>query len=199
MIKNLVLIVCFIALGSDLYTSEEKILFDVIRNEKVIGSLKATKIIKDSKTYYKSSTSINAKIIKEIRVNYKYDVIFDSESLEQSNVNITVNEKSHAKTITEWDDTNYQVIKNGKNEATITNVISYATVQLYFEEPKNITTCYSEQNGDFNTIIAMGNHIYKKVNASNNENLYYYKNGLLTKATIDGGLIQFEIIQKSKH
>ena len=199
MIKNLILIIFFITLGSDSHTSEEKIIFDVIRNEKVIGNLKATKSIKDSKTYYKSSTSINAKIIKEIRVNYKYDVIFDSESLKQSNVNITVNEKSHAKTITEWDNTNYQVIKNGKNEATITNAISYATVQLYFEEPKNITTCYSEQNGNFNTIIAMGDHVYKKVNASNNENLYYYKNGLLTKATIDAGLIQFEIIRKSNH
>ncbi|QCE43473.1 hypothetical protein E9099_03205 [Psychroserpens sp. NJDZ02] len=197
--KNLVVIIFFITLGSDFNTSEEKILFDVIRNEKVIGSLKATKTIKDSKTYYKSSTSINAKIIKEIRVNYKYNVIFDSDLLEQSNVNITVNEKSHAKTITEWDDNAYQVVKNGKDEATITNAISYATVQLYFEEPKNITKCYSEQNGNYNTIIAMGNHVYKKVNASNNANLYYYENGLLTKATIDGGLVKFEIIRKSNH
>ncbi|WP_232735147.1 DUF6134 family protein [Olleya sp. Bg11-27] len=199
MIKNLVVIIFFITLGSDSNTFEEKIIFDVIRNEKVIGNLKATKTIKDSKTYYKSSTSIKARIIKEIRVNYKYDVTFDSESLQQSNVNITVNEKSHAKTSTEWDNNTYQVVKNGKDEATITNAISYSTVQLYFEEPKNITTCYSEQNGSFNTIIAMGNHVYKKVNASNNENLYYYKNGLLTKATIDGGLIQFEIIRKSNH
>ena len=199
MIKNLVVIIFFITLGSDSNTFEEKIIFDVIRNEKVIGNLKATKTIKDSKTYYKSSTSIKARIIKEIRVNYKYNVTFDSESLQQSNVNITVNEKSHAKTSTEWDNNTYQVVKNGKDEATITNAISYATVQLYFEEPKNITTCYSEQNGNFNTIIAMGNHVYKKVNASNNENLYYYKNGLLTKATIDGGLIQFEIIRKSNH
>ncbi|AUC77779.1 hypothetical protein CW732_06890 [Olleya sp. Bg11-27] len=197
--KNLVVIIFFITLGSDSNTFEEKIIFDVIRNEKVIGNLKATKTIKDSKTYYKSSTSIKARIIKEIRVNYKYDVTFDSESLQQSNVNITVNEKSHAKTSTEWDNNTYQVVKNGKDEATITNAISYSTVQLYFEEPKNITTCYSEQNGSFNTIIAMGNHVYKKVNASNNENLYYYKNGLLTKATIDGGLIQFEIIRKSNH
>ncbi|QXP61330.1 DUF6134 family protein [Olleya sp. HaHaR_3_96] len=199
MIKNLVVIIFFITLGSDSHTFEEKIIFDVIRNEKVIGNLKATKTIKDSKTYYKSSTSIKARIIKEIRVNYKYNVTFDSESLQQSNVNITVNEKSHAKTSTEWDNNTYQVVKNGKDEATITNAISYSTVQLYFEEPKNITTCYSEQNGSFNTIIAMGNHVYKKVNASNNENLYYYKNGLLTKATIDGGLIQFEIIRKSNH
>jgi len=199
MIKNLVVIIFFITLGSDSNTFEERIIFDVIRNEKVIGNLKATKTIKDSKTYYKSSTSIKARIIKEIRVNYKYNVTFDSESLQQSNVNITVNEKSHAKTSTEWDNNTYQVVKNGKDEATITNAISYSTVQLYFEEPKNITTCYSEQNGSFNTIIAMGNHVYKKVNASNNENLYYYKNGLLTKATIDGGLIQFEIIRKSNH
>ncbi|WP_194507761.1 DUF6134 family protein [Psychroserpens luteus] len=198
MIKNLILIIFFMNLGSVSNPSEEKIYFDIVRNNKVIGSLKATRTIKDSKIHYQSSTTIETKIIKDIRVNYKYDVTFEAELLEKSNVNITVNENPHAKTVTEWEDDSYQVVKNGKNENIINDSISYSTVQMYFKEPVNINTCYSEQNGSFNTIIAMGNHTYKKVNSKENENIYYYDMGILKKATIDGGLIKFEIVASNK-
>jgi hypothetical protein len=199
MIRLFILLFAIMQILKPSNTNQQTIVFNVVRNGKNIGSLKATKTVTDSKTYYSSATIIKARIIKQISVNYKYDVTFNNKVLKQAKVNITVNDKSHAKTTTEWEDNSYQIVKNGKHEAIISNEISYSTIQLYFKEPKNISTCYSEQNGTLNTIIAMGNHVYKKVNSKNNENLYYYKNGMLTKATIDGGLIQFEIIQKSKH
>jgi len=199
MLKNLILLIFLINFWSDSKLSKDNIYFDIVHNEKVIGNLKATRTITDSKIHYQSSTTIKTKIIKDIRVNYKYDVTFKAEVLEKSNVNITVNENPHAKTVTEWEDDSYQVIKNGKNENIINDSITYSTVQMYFKEPININTCYSEQNGSFNTIIAMGNHTYKKINAKGNENIYYYNLGILKKATIDGGLITFEIVASNKH
>jgi hypothetical protein len=198
MTYHLALISILIISWSTLKPSEENIYFDVVHNTKVIGSLKATRTIKDSKIYYQSSTTIKTRIIKEIRVNYKYDVIFDAALLEKSEVHITVNEKPHAETLTEWKGTNYQIIKNDKKGKTIKDSISYSTILLYFKEPVNIDTCYSEQDGSFNTIIALGNHSYKKVNSKGKENVYYYEMGVLKKATIDGGIITFEIIARSK-
>ena len=198
MLKNLILLLFLMNFWSNSKLSKDKIYFDIIHNEKVIGNLIATRTITDSKIQYQSYTTIKTKIIKDIQVNYKYDVIFEAELLEKSNVNITVNENPHAQTVTEWEDDSYQVVKNGKNKNTINDSISYSTVQMYFKEPVNINTCYSEQNGSFNTIIAMGNHTYKKINAKGNENTYYYDKGILKKATIDGGLIKFEIVASYK-
>ena len=198
MIRNFIAtIVLFISLNSSAQNTQESITFNIIHKNKVIGSLEATKTIKDTTTYYKSSTNINTRIIKNIHVNHKYNVVFNQGLLSSADVNIIINDKQNAKTITTRKNKNYQIIKNGKHETPIKTSINYATVQLYFEEPTHVSQCYSEQNGDFNSIIAIGNHTYKKVNAKNNENLYYYNKGELTKAIIDGGLITFEFIRKS--
>ena len=194
MIRNLIFILVFISLGSVSKPTDESLYFNVVHKGKVIGSLNATKTLKDSITYYHSSTTIETRIIKEIRLNYKYDVAFKKNMLESSKVDITLNEKPHAKTRTLWKDSDYHVIKNDEDKETLTDSINYSTVQLYFKEPKNIDKCYSEQNGSFNTIIALGNHAYKKINSKGRENIYYYKKGLLRKAKIDGGLITFEIV-----
>ncbi|WP_111707694.1 DUF6134 family protein [Lutibacter citreus] len=197
MIWNLIFINILICSWSYSNTSEENIYFDVVHNTKVIGSLKATKIIKNSQTIYKSSTTIKTRIIKDICVNYKYNVIFKDAFLETSNVHITINDKSHTKTLTEWKDAKYQIIKNEKKRKTFKDSISYSTVQLYFNEPINIKSCYSEQDGSFNTIVAMGNYTYKKVNSKGKENMYFYKKGILKKAIIDGGAIKFKIIARN--
>ena len=67
---------------------------------------------------------------------------------------------------------------------------------MYFEEPVTITRCYSEQEGDFNIITSLGNHKYKKVNSRGKESFFFYKNGSLEKAVIDGGIVSFEMILK---
>lgn len=188
----------FLSLGSSSNLKNENLYFDIVHNKKVIGSLKATKIITNSKTYYQSSTTIETHIIKAIRVNYKYDVTFDDKMLETANVDITVNEIPHAKTHTQWSGKDYHVVRDEEDKEIVKDSIFYATIQLYFEEPKSVKKCFSEQDGSFNTIRALGNHSYKKVNSKGRENSYYYKMGTLTKAVIDGGLIKFKIIARKE-
>jgi len=198
MIRNLIAaIILFISFNSSAQNTQESIIFNIIHKNKVIGSLKAEKIVKDSCTNYKSITHINTRIIKKIQVIHEYEVTFKNQQLTKAKVNISVNNKQQAKTVTAWEQNTYQVFKNEKYQKSISQSITYATIQLYFEEPKNVSNCYSEQNGDNNSIIDMGNHVYKKINTKNNENQYYYEKGQLTKATIDGGLINFEIVRQT--
>lgn len=170
------------------------LVYDIVINDKVVGSLEATRKQKDRLIWYRSATVINTKIIRNIEVQYNYDVHFEDERLQSSQVAIYINTKSHANTKTRYIDDAYEITKNGKLEATITDAITYPSVLLYFKEPINITKCFSEQNGNFNTIESLENHSYKKTNAKGNENIYYYKNGVLDSAEIDGGLINFRII-----
>ncbi|WP_324027204.1 hypothetical protein QSV08_05210 [Maribacter sp. BPC-D8] len=168
--------------------------FDIIHKDNVIGSLKASKTIKDSKVHYQSVTTINTRVIKKIDVNYLYNVTYENNKLKRANVVIDVNDKPYADILTNWEIDYYQISKNDKNELVVEEDINYATILLYFDEPINVERCYSEQDGSFNTIIPLGNHSYKKINAKNHENIYYYKNGFLEKAEINGGLIKFDII-----
>ncbi|AIZ42353.1 DUF6134 family protein [Cellulophaga baltica] len=185
----------FIMFQGDLTPSPDKTLwYDIIYKEKTIGSLKATKTHKDAKTTYHTSSTIAFRLIKEFAVNYNYSVDFEAKLLKKAVVNIHINDKSHAKTLTQWHENEYLITKNGKSEVPIKTTIDYTTILLYFLEPTHINNCYSEQDGSFNTIVSLGNHVYKKINANGKENVYYYKNGVLEKAVIDGGLIAFEML-----
>ncbi|WP_286814338.1 MULTISPECIES: DUF6134 family protein [unclassified Maribacter] len=170
--------------------------FNIVVKDKIVGSLKAAQNSKGSKTNYHSSTTIKTRIIKDISVNHRYDVTFVNNILKKADVNITVNKKPHTKTVTQWENNRYQVIKNDKNLSVLKDSIDYATILLYFKEPIGVDRCYSEQDGSFNTIISLGNHMYKKLNSKGKENVYYYKDGALKKAIIDGGLVDFEITAK---
>ncbi|WP_282111655.1 DUF6134 family protein [Maribacter stanieri] len=177
-----------------IYASKNTLTFDIINKNEVIGNLKATKTSTDTKTHYQSVTTISTKILKEIKVNYKYDVTYERNKLKKANVYIDVNDKPYADILTNWEAKHYQITKNDKKEKVVEDEINYATILLYFNEPIDIERCYSEQDGSFNTIVPLGNHTYKKINAKNHENIYYYKNGFLQKAEINGGLVKFEII-----
>ncbi|WP_282051332.1 DUF6134 family protein [Maribacter aquivivus] len=181
-------------LNKDVEPIKNTFYFDIIHKDNVIGSLKASKTIKESKVHYQSVTTINTRVIKEIDVNYSYNVTYENNKLKRANVLIDVNDKPYADILTNWEIDYYQVSKNDKNELVVEEDIKYATILLYFDEPINIKRCYSEQDGSFNTIIPLGNHSYKKINAKNNENIYHYKNGFLEKAEINGGVIKFDIV-----
>ncbi|MBU2996776.1 hypothetical protein KO500_10035 [Cellulophaga baltica] len=168
-------------------------MYDIIYKNKNIGSLKATYSTKGDKTIYHTSSTIGIKIIKQIDVNYTYEVSMENNLLKKANVDILVNGKQHAKTNTHWQENKYLITKNNKVQDPINTTIKYSTILLYFIEPMNITKCYSEQDGSFNSITSLGNHTYKKTNSKGKENNYTYKNGILESAIVDGGIIEFEM------
>jgi len=176
--------------------SEKKLSYDMIWRGKSVGTLYATQKKVDSKTYYQSSTNIQIKFIKTFDINYEYDVRFDNNILQTANVDINYNGNQHAQTNTKLKNNEYEVIKDGELETTFKEKIQYSTISMYFEEPVTITRCYSEQEGDFNIITSLGNHKYKKVNSRGKESFFFYKNGSLEKAVIDGGIVSFEMILK---
>ncbi|WP_338759669.1 DUF6134 family protein [Bernardetia sp. ABR2-2B] len=175
---------------------QKELSYDMIWRDKSVGTLYATQEKIGSKTYYHSSTDIQIKFIKTFDINYEYDVLFDNEILQTAHVDINYNGNNHAQADTKRKNNEYQVTKDGKLENTFKEIVRYSTIIMYFEEPVNIKRCYSEQEGDFNTITHLGNHKYKKVNSRGKESFFFYKNGSLEKAVIDGGIVSFEMILK---
>ena len=99
--------------------SKNTLTFDIINKNEVIGNLKATKTSTDTKTHYQSVTTISTKILKEIKVNYKYDVTYERNKLKKANVYIDVNNKPYADILTNWEVKHYQITKNDKKEKVV--------------------------------------------------------------------------------
>lgn len=192
MFKHLIWLIFLMGFSSDSTFLATTLHYDIVMKDKIIGSLDTHQKTKGNVTTYQSFTSIKTRLLTTIEVDYKYDVTFSKAMLKKAKVSIVVNSREHAETSTLWKNTQYQIIKN-KKESTLQDSIQYTTVLMYFKEPKNIKKCYSEQDGTMNTIVSLGNHKYKKINANGKENMYFYKNGILHEADIDGGLVSFAI------
>ncbi|QRM89368.1 hypothetical protein FG167_09000 [Lacinutrix sp. WUR7] len=180
----------------NLNTNDTHLKFDIVLKEKIVGQLQASKTFKDSKIHYQSATNISTRFITDLSVNYKYNVVFNNHNLKKADVYITINNKPHAETSTEWQGDHYLIKQNDDKARFYDETINYSTILMYFEEPKDVVSCFSEEDGSINTIIPLGDHTYKKVNAKGKENIYYYKKGKLIRAEIDGGLISFQMIAK---
>jgi len=174
---------------------EETVLyFDIVAFNRVVGKLTTIKSVEGSGIFYKSTTAVNIRIIKNINVVFDFEVSFSKDEMQCADIKASVNDDVYADTHTERVENNYRVYKNGERQDDVMGPIYFSAIRLYFEEPVDKKRCYAEQQGSFNTIEPMGNHSYKMTNVKGMENLYYYESGQLKRGVIDAGLIDFEIV-----
>jgi uncharacterized protein DUF6134 len=178
---------------------DEAIAFDIVRNEKVLGKLKATKSTSGHQTVYESQTTISTRIIKKIEMQYESCVKFKNGRLEEAEVVATINGRPHSNVLTKRVDNTYQFHKNGKLGKTISGSISCSAIMMLFDEPRGISTAWSEDGGCFCTIVPTGHCTYQKVNSKGHTNKYFYKNQDLQSIAIDAGLVGFDMILKSQN
>jgi hypothetical protein len=169
--------------------------FDIYVKEDIVGNLRATKDTVAGKTRYTSATSVTIKFIKELKIDYDYQVTYENGWLSRSEVDVLVNERPHKQALIFWTGSGYEVIQNSKHKTSLEDRIANSTILLFFEEPTDIEHLFSEMDGSMNTIVPIGDHRYKKVNAKGRENIYQYADGKLVEADISGQ-IDFKIIAK---
>lgn len=189
----------FYIIAFNFYTSaqeEQRYRFDIIHNGKNIGSLYAKKEQQEDKTIYSNRTEIDTRLITKIEVDYNYKVVFKNNILSHAYVLILFNGKEKTNTYTDKSTNGYIFYENDEEENRVNEKITYGTVNLMFEEPENITKVYAEEHGTFHYIKKIDIHTYEKTNHKGKTSIYKYKNGKLTEAEIDAGLISFKIIAK---
>ncbi|MGO3707917.1 MAG: DUF6134 family protein [Mesonia hippocampi] len=198
MLREKLCLVLFIFLAH-VFTStaqQKTLLFDILHKDKKIGKLHATKNVNDSLITYTSNTEISTKIITSINVLYSYLVVYKDHKLQEAKTLIKVNDKIRTQTHTLYRDGVYYFSEKENNSQRLdAKKITYSTVKLMFEEPKNITSLFAEEHGNFHKLAPTALHAYKKTipGESRKENTYIYKNGTLAKGILDVGIISFEL------
>ncbi|WBL27202.1 DUF6134 family protein [Zunongwangia sp. HGR-M22] len=192
--KSLFTLFTILLLELNCYAQTEKYTFSVIHKDDKIGELNAIKERKGGQTQYTTKTNIETRILAKISVNYTFDVFFEEAQFQKSNVEIYLNGKERTKTKTLKANKGYNFYESGDWEKNITTPVSYCCVQLIFEEPIGKSTVYSEETGVFHSLKKIGEHSYAKENEKGRESIFHYKNGILYKAEIDAGIIEFDLM-----
>ncbi len=183
-------------LNAKIEPPQETLNFTIIYKGDEVGELEAYKIKDGKKLTYTSTTKTTIKVGWEFLILFETSACMESGALHLAKSNISVNGKSHSKSRTEQIGRNYQFYKGEKAKNLIENQINYCSSMLLFVEPENVQTIYSEKEGDFHEMSLFRNQVYKKTDPKGRENFYYYKDGHLSKAEIDAGLINFTIVRK---
>jgi len=177
-------------------TKMETITFEVVMRNKIVGELIASKEQKKELTIFKSKTQIKTQLLKEINVLYDYTATFSKKKMIHSTADINVNGKAHEKTLTKWNDKNYDITFLKKKKKSVGESIVYSSLKLLFDEPNQVRQSFSEKDGEFHKLELFENNIYKKTNSKGRVNKYFYKDGQLEKAEVNAGIIKFQLIRK---
>lgn len=170
-----------------------KLRYKITKDGKEIGYIKAERITEGENLIYEVETKMTIKVVLNQNVNYTSRAVYRGSTLQSSLSKSYVNGKLYQTCKTVFQDGRY-LIKNNNNDAVIARNISYSGVMLYFQEPGNATLVYSEMSGYDNKVKNAGNGNYILINSkSGKQNHYWYKSGILDRATIDHLLADLEI------
>ncbi|WP_417888013.1 DUF6134 family protein [Zunongwangia sp.] len=175
------------------FSQQKQLVFDVIHRDKKIGEFVASRVKNNKIITYTSKTAIEARLLAKINVNYNFEVLYEDDLMQKAYTEVIVNGKRRTDSKTIKRKNSYLFFDCGDHESTINYPISFSSILLIFEEPISVSKIYSEENGNFQKITRVKSHCYTKENKKGRVNTYFYRNGLLQKAFIDSGLIDFEL------
>ncbi len=157
----------------------------------VINIIRKTNL---NSTVYSLSCEVRKRIIWLYTVSEKQESEFSQTKLIRSDCFRKVNGKVKVNKQLTLTSTGYQV-KDGQSVSKLNySNINDNMLTIYFQEPTNLKSVYSDNFQQFLDIQQQGNSEYKIVLPDGNKNYYTYKNGICTKVKAEHSLFSVELI-----
>jgi len=158
--------------------------FDVAFNSKNIGTLTASREVKDTIEVKNLRSNTDAKIFmlsvhveSEVNTKKKHGVLLNATDYRHANrgtedIQTVVKKISAA---------NYKVVKNGNEKLVANNGIKVCVIDLYFNEPIGVKSVFSNTHGEFLALEAKSKGEYQLTLPDGKKNVFTYTNGTLAK------------------
>jgi hypothetical protein len=169
--------------------------YDILLVGSDVGDMTITRSINGTKKYY--SLQSNTSVIFGTRVDkYTCTMEFENNVLVKS----TMENRKNGKVI--WftyvnkvGDAGYKV-QTEKGLSTIAGNVSYCCYDIFFKEPKNGESVFSERFGKFGNLAKKEDHIYELEIKGEETYTYYFENGSMTKMETPSFLGKVKMVKK---
>ncbi len=172
----------------------QQVEFTINIGSKEIGEITANKELIQNREVYKVVSDATFRIIWKYHRTSEMTVIYINDTLESS---VSINKMNDdVKELSKFwkDDNGYKCHHQDKIEME-ENPVLFSTVKLYFQEPVNVDSVYSETFLEMSYLEDLGDHQYKLFLPGNRKNTYRYDNGILQEVKVDR---TFDILFKKK-
>lgn len=169
----------------------QRMVYDVILFGKKIGSTVVEKTIDNNgDTHYKLTSSSEANVLftkKTSSMNLL--ATYSDNKLKSSYVKNVKDGVTEIVTVA-YKETKY-IISKGSETFQFTKPIDFSSILLYFTEPKLRSNIFSERLGEFCRFVKTGEGRYECKLENGVNNIYNYKNGILTELEMNKGASVF--------
>jgi hypothetical protein len=152
-----------------------------------IGTLTAFKSVSGKKVVKNISNNTDTKVfLLSVHVESEVYATYENDILTGSFAYRHVNRGSeNIETTVKFDPfVQYKVVKNGKERVFKSSGINFSVVDLYFVEPKGLTSIFSNTHGDFIKIVKAAPNTYKITLPDGKTNLFIYQEGKLIRVEV---------------
>ncbi|MBK6525360.1 MAG: hypothetical protein IPG07_07260 [Crocinitomicaceae bacterium] len=167
-------------------------------DKELLGQLKVSSIQADTTTKIAVVSQFKIKMLITIDVKYTLQSFYRNGELVSNSIKMYRNDELHSFAKTTKVGSQYKFIKD-ENESIYDKRISFSESLLYFNEPIQISTIYSEFDGVEKTIIESSKGHYKIKNPLNgNESEYFYEKGTLSSAIVHFQMMTLYLVKDIK-
>lgn len=182
--------------ASSYIDTEKNLTYTITKNNKTIGEIHIIRSTNNDVTKYFFESNAKANLLF-FNINFydKMSVTFNKNILQEAKLYRTTNNKVKVNNLTTWNGNFYSFFdKNGQN-GFINNPILLTTACLYFFEPVNVDSIFSEKFQRMIPIKNAGNKRYVMSLPDGNKTTYSYLNGIcsLVEAETDWSVLKFTL------
>lgn len=168
--------------------------FDQYVNGNKVGELTASRNRQGEQTVIRIQSRVEAQVVFSIDVRFELESVFRQGILERSEVKVYRNGKLKEHALTQREGARYRHTLDGKTAWVDRAGIRETSATIYFEEPKDVTSVFSEQYGNFSPLRAEQPGIYRMSPPSKNQdNVYHYRRQRLAEVELGHWLATIEL------
>lgn len=177
----------------------EKLTYTVIHDNKPVGKINIERVVQSDVTQYNFESDVVIKMLLNIHVYDKMDVVFKGNQLIKSYLYRTLNGRVKVRNLAIWDGSQYKQSDKDDEVTTIKHHIHFTTASLYYNEPVNLSSLYSEKFQKMIPVKPAGPKRYRLELPNGNKVFYSYANGRcsLVEAETDWANLKFVINKTS--
>lgn len=160
--------------------NKEYLNYSIIKNDKTIGNIRVERSLKDDITEYLFESRAKVKILYNIEIYDKMGVTFKQNILQQAKLYRTMNGKLKVNNTATWNGNFYNLSDKDGANGFLQQSIFCSTASLYFSEPGNLKSVFSEKFQKMVPIQKIDSKRYRINLPNGNTTTYTYNSGICT-------------------
>ena len=170
----------------------QKLAYDVIWKDDVIGSFEITKESSSNQEVYDIISDVMVKFFGEKHIYTTHHTVYEKNEMTSSVVDYKRNDKPKGYAKIKRLNAGYDIeVDDDVVVFASTYPVVYSTSKLYFSPPENRRTVFSERRGVDLSVRKDGPNQYTVTKPDGRETVYYYKAGVANRIEVGGRFASF--------